>query len=163
MNRAFCPRSPRSPEFPCPRRHQTFHPARNERRSFAEFSLGQPAFRPPTTFRSRLPLILQWDENFDVGADTGTPVEEQGLSGAVPVYRQAYEAHADDRPAEAHPRRREAPDGSAAQQQDERVAASVDRGRGRPIAALGKQAKGAGMSERVRGCGGIGSATPPAI
>jgi hypothetical protein len=24
-----------------------------------------------------LPLILQWDENFDVGADTGTPVEDQ--------------------------------------------------------------------------------------
>ncbi|GCA77756.1 hypothetical protein MiTe_04612 [Microcystis aeruginosa NIES-2520] len=23
-----------------------------------------------------LPLILQWDENFDVGADTGTPVED---------------------------------------------------------------------------------------
>ena len=24
-----------------------------------------------------LPLILQWDENFDVGADTGTPVDDQ--------------------------------------------------------------------------------------
>ena len=24
-----------------------------------------------------LPLILQWDENFDVGADTGTPVNDQ--------------------------------------------------------------------------------------
>ncbi len=24
-----------------------------------------------------IPLILQWDENFDVGADTGTPVEDQ--------------------------------------------------------------------------------------
>lgn len=23
-----------------------------------------------------LPLILQWDENFDVGADTGTPVDD---------------------------------------------------------------------------------------
>jgi hypothetical protein len=23
-----------------------------------------------------IPLILQWDENFDVGADTGTPVSE---------------------------------------------------------------------------------------
>ena len=24
-----------------------------------------------------LPLILQWDENFDVGSDTGTPVDDQ--------------------------------------------------------------------------------------
>ncbi len=23
-----------------------------------------------------LPFILQWDENFDVGADTGTPVND---------------------------------------------------------------------------------------
>ena len=27
---------------------------------------------------TRLPLILQWDENFDDGADTGTPVDDQG-------------------------------------------------------------------------------------
>jgi len=24
-----------------------------------------------------LPLILQWDENFDTGADTGTPVDDK--------------------------------------------------------------------------------------
>ncbi|HYA81225.1 MAG TPA: arylsulfatase, partial [Methylocystis sp.] len=24
-----------------------------------------------------IPLLLQWDENFDVGADTGTPVDDQ--------------------------------------------------------------------------------------
>jgi len=24
-----------------------------------------------------LPFILQWDENFDIGADTGTPVDEE--------------------------------------------------------------------------------------
>jgi hypothetical protein len=24
-----------------------------------------------------IPLILQWDESFDVGADTGTPVDDQ--------------------------------------------------------------------------------------
>ena len=24
-----------------------------------------------------LPLILQWDENFDIGSDTGTPVDDQ--------------------------------------------------------------------------------------
>ena len=29
------------------------------------------------TMAHTLPLILQWDENFDVGADTGTPVDDQ--------------------------------------------------------------------------------------
>ncbi len=29
------------------------------------------------TMEHTLPLILQWDENFDVGADTGTPVDDQ--------------------------------------------------------------------------------------
>ena len=28
------------------------------------------------TMERTLPLILQWDENFDVGADTGTPVND---------------------------------------------------------------------------------------
>jgi arylsulfatase len=28
------------------------------------------------TMEHTLPLILQWDENFDVGADTGTPVND---------------------------------------------------------------------------------------
>ena len=29
------------------------------------------------TMEHTIPLILQWDENFDVGADTGTPVADQ--------------------------------------------------------------------------------------
>ncbi len=29
------------------------------------------------TMEQTVPLILQWDENFDVGADTGTPVDDQ--------------------------------------------------------------------------------------
>ncbi|HME32973.1 MAG TPA: sulfatase-like hydrolase/transferase, partial [Terriglobales bacterium] len=29
------------------------------------------------TMEHTMPLILQWDENFDVGADTGTPVDDQ--------------------------------------------------------------------------------------
>jgi arylsulfatase len=29
------------------------------------------------TMERTLPLILQWDENFDVGADTGTPVDDK--------------------------------------------------------------------------------------
>ena len=24
-----------------------------------------------------MPLIMQWDENFDIGADTGTPVDDK--------------------------------------------------------------------------------------
>ena len=24
-----------------------------------------------------IPLIMQWDENFDIGADSGTPVDDQ--------------------------------------------------------------------------------------
>jgi arylsulfatase len=29
------------------------------------------------TMERTIPLLLQWDENFDVGADTGTPVDDQ--------------------------------------------------------------------------------------
>ena len=29
------------------------------------------------TMEHTIPFILQWDENFDVGADTGTPVDDQ--------------------------------------------------------------------------------------
>jgi arylsulfatase len=29
------------------------------------------------TMERTIPLILQWDENFDVGADTGTPVDDR--------------------------------------------------------------------------------------
>ena len=36
-----------------------------------------------------LPLILQWDETFDIGSDTGTPGGRPGLPGAVQVHRQA--------------------------------------------------------------------------
>jgi arylsulfatase len=28
------------------------------------------------TMEHTIPLIMQWDENFDVGADTGTPVDD---------------------------------------------------------------------------------------
>ena len=28
------------------------------------------------TMERTIPLLLQWDENFDVGADTGTPVDD---------------------------------------------------------------------------------------
>ena len=28
------------------------------------------------TMEHTIPLIMQWDENFDIGADTGTPVDD---------------------------------------------------------------------------------------
>jgi hypothetical protein len=31
-----------------------------------------------------IPLLLQWDENFDVGADTGTPVDDQDYQVPFP-------------------------------------------------------------------------------
>ena len=31
-----------------------------------------------------IPLILQWDENFDVGADTGTPVDDKDYQCPFP-------------------------------------------------------------------------------
>ncbi len=29
------------------------------------------------TIAHTIPLIMQWDENFDIGADTGTPVDDR--------------------------------------------------------------------------------------
>ena len=29
------------------------------------------------TMEHSIPLIMQWDENFDIGADTGTPVDDK--------------------------------------------------------------------------------------
>src|SRR5262245_40582054 len=29
------------------------------------------------TIKHTIPLIMQWDENFDIGADTGTPVDDR--------------------------------------------------------------------------------------
>ena len=40
-------------------------------------------------------LILQWDETFDVGADTGTPVYDK-TTRSVQVHRQAQQADALD-------------------------------------------------------------------
>ena len=46
-----------------------------------------------------IPLILQWDENFDVGADTGTPVDDKDYQVPFDLHRQTRQADADDRPA----------------------------------------------------------------
>ena len=36
-----------------------------------------------------LPLILQWDETFDIGRDTGTPVDDKDYQVPVHLHRQA--------------------------------------------------------------------------
>ena len=46
-----------------------------------------------------LPLILQWDETFDIGSDTGTPVDDKDYQVPVHLHRQAQQADAQDRPA----------------------------------------------------------------
>ena len=37
-----------------------------------------------------IPIILQWDESFDVGSDTITGCERCGLQAAVPRSRQRW-------------------------------------------------------------------------
>ncbi|MCU0591951.1 MAG: hypothetical protein MUC57_10815, partial [Desulfobacterales bacterium] len=66
-----------------------------------------------------LPMILQWDESFDVGSDTLTGVNDADYRPAVPADGQAQQIDDQGQSAAAvaggHP---EAPGGSA-QQQDE--------------------------------------------
>ena len=38
----------------------------------------------PQTMARTVPLILQWDETFDIGADTGTPVDDQDYQVPFP-------------------------------------------------------------------------------
>ena len=68
-----------------------------------------------------IPLILQWDENFDVGAGHRHARGRSRLSGSVPLHRQARQADADDRSAKAYAGGREEADGRAAQQSYERM------------------------------------------
>jgi hypothetical protein len=64
-----------------------------------------------------LPFLLQFDENFDVGADTGSPVNDAGLPGALRVHRQAQQVDADDRPATTKPSGHKTPAGKCSTQQ----------------------------------------------
>ena len=71
-----------------------------------------------------VPMLMQWDENFDVGADTGSPVADEDYQHTLQVHRQARQADPDHRPAEALAgRHQEARDGHA-QQPGERLAFS---------------------------------------
>ena len=62
-----------------------------------------------------IPLILQWDENFDVGADTGTPVDDKDYQVPFPFHRQADQADAEGRAAGADRGGQEAADAGSSQ------------------------------------------------
>ena len=55
-----------------------------------------------------LPIILQWDETFDIGSDTGTPVCDEDYQLSVPAHREAQQADGQDRPAAIVARRHQA-------------------------------------------------------
>jgi len=46
-----------------------------------------------------LPLILQWDETFDIGSDTGTPVDDKDYQVPFTFTGKPHQADAEDRPA----------------------------------------------------------------
>ena len=56
------------------------------------------------TLEHTVPLTLPWDETFDIGSDTGTPVDDQGLPGAIQVHRQDRQTDNLGRAAEADAR-----------------------------------------------------------
>ena len=77
-----------------------------------------------------VPLILQWDETFDVGADPGTPGDDQELSSALPIHGQAEQT---DLATRATCSERggpgDSPRESAAEQRGESIAAARDAAR----------------------------------
>ena len=73
------------------------------------------------TMERTLPIILQWDESFDIGSDTGTPVCDKDYQCPVPLHRQAEQADAEDRPAAVVARGHQETRSGAAEQQGQRV------------------------------------------
>ena len=71
-----------------------------------------------------MPLILQWDENFDVGSDTGTPVDDKDYQVPFTFTGKLNKLTLTiDRP-KLTPEDEKRLMAGAAQQQDERVASS---------------------------------------
>ncbi len=62
-----------------------------------------------------IPLILEWDENLDVGSDTGTPVDDQDYQVPFAFSGKINRITLDHRPAEAHARGREEAHAGAAE------------------------------------------------
>jgi len=73
------------------------------------------------TMERTIPLALAWDENLDVGSDTGTPVDDRDYQVPFTFTGQDQQDHADRRPAEAHAGGREEAHAGAAEQQGERI------------------------------------------
>ena len=75
-----------------------------------------------------IPFILQWDENLDVGSDTGSPVNDADYQVPFKFTGKTQQDDADHRPAEAdaggHQETRRSPE----EQPGKRVAASINPG-----------------------------------
>ena len=66
------------------------------------------------TMKKTLPMILQWDESFDIGSDTLTGVNDADYKPPFPFTAQTEQTDDQSRPASAVARRhQEAPSGSA--------------------------------------------------
>jgi hypothetical protein len=59
-----------------PRLTRLRQPQRHRPRRHGRSESGRQSGRH-ASMEHTIPFILQWDENFDVGADTGTPVDDQ--------------------------------------------------------------------------------------
>ena len=70
-----------------------------------------------------LPMILQWDESFDIGSDTLTGVNDADYQAAVPAHGQAQQADDQGGPPAVVARGHQEARSGHAQQQDERIAA----------------------------------------
>jgi arylsulfatase A-like enzyme len=80
------------------------------------------------TMEHSVPLTLPWDETFDIGSDTGTPVRRQGLPGAIQVHRQDRQADHLGRAAEADRGGHQETPGGRARSTGRQVAAELHSG-----------------------------------
>ena len=105
-----------------------------------------------------MPLIMQWDENFDIGADTGTPVDDKDYQVPFRFTGKLNKLTLNiDRP-KLSPADVEEAEAGSTEQQGERVA--LARSAGSPAAAAHADLAGAGVAQRSHAttCGGRGSA-----
>ena len=78
------------------------------------------------TMEHTMPLIMQWDENFDIGSDTGTPVDDKDYQVPFRFTGKLNKLTLDHRPAEAHARGREEAPANPPQQPGERVTCKAE-------------------------------------
>jgi hypothetical protein len=68
-----------------------------------------------------LPMILQWDESFDIGSDTLTGVNDADYTPPFALTVELYKLTLEGGPATVVPRRHQEARGGAAQQQGQRM------------------------------------------